>query len=277
MIAVVGGLVGLITAVGVVLIVSGLRGVPDTGSSKPPLELARYRVPAGLAVVGAIVGFILTGWPAVALAGAGIGWMIPSIRTTREARKASLALTDGLAVWADMLRDTIAAHAGLREAIAITAAVAPPAIRPAVQRLAARAEHESLVTALARFADELQDPIADLIVSSLTIAAERQAQQLAELLSAIATSSRQQASMRIRVETGRSRIYASSRSLVFITLLAAVGLILFAPKFMDPYDTVAGQFVLCIVGALFAGAVATLIQLGRPVASPRLLAQRSVA
>ncbi len=57
-----------------------------------------------------------------------------------------------------------------------------------------------------------------------------------------------------------------------ITFGFAVGLMVFAPTFMDPYDTLAGQMVLFIVGGLFAAALWSLVQLGRPVDTPRVLA-----
>ena len=163
-----------------------------------------------------------------------------------------------------MLRDTIAAHAGLQEAIAVTARVAPAPIRTEVQALAVRAERDSLTTALRRFAAEVDDPVADLVVASLVIAAERQAQRLAELLSQIAAAAREQAAMRLRVETGRARTYASSKALVAITFGLAVVLLLFSPTFMEPYDTATGQVVLIAIGALFAGALWGLVLLGRP-------------
>jgi hypothetical protein len=190
---------------------------------------------------------------------------------TRGRRQEVNERNEALAVWAEMLRDTIAAHAGLREAIAVTARVAPLPIRAQVQALEVRAEREPLTASLRRFAVEAADPVADLIVAALVIAADRQAHRLAELLSQIATAAREQAAMRIRVETGRARTYASSRALVAITFGIAVVLLVFSPTFMEPYDTATGQVVLIGIGALFAGALWSLVILGRPAAQPRLL------
>ena len=171
----------------------------------------------------------------------------------------------------DMLRDTISSHAGLQEAIAITSRVAPAPIRSEVQTLSVRAAQGSLTDALRRFAADVEDPVADLVVAALVIAADRQAQRLPELLTQISLSAREQAAMRRRVETGRARTYASSKALVVITFGLAVVLMLFSPTFMRPYDTATGQLVLVGIGALFAGALWGLVQLGRPADSPRLL------
>ena len=155
-----------------------------------------------------------------------------------------------------------ASHAGLQEAIGITAQVAPAAIRKEVQALSVRAERGSLTDALRQFAVDVDDPVADLVVASLAIAAERQAQRLSDLLSQIAVSAREQTAMRLRVETGRARTYASSKALVAITFGLAVVLMVFSPTFMEPYDTATGQLVLIGIGALFAGALWGLVQLG---------------
>jgi hypothetical protein len=60
--------------------------------------------------------------------------------------------------------------------------------------------------------------------------------------------------------------------LVIITFGLAVTLLVFSPNFMRPYGTVTGQVVLIVIGALFAGALWSLVLLGRPAAQPRLLA-----
>src|SRR5262249_24071062 len=119
---------------------------------------------------------------------------------------------------------------------------------------------------------DVADPVADLIVAALTIAADRQAHRLAELLTQIAAAARDEAAMQLRVETGRARTYASARALVAITFGIAVSLLVFSPSFMHPYGTAAGRVVLSVTGALSAGALWRLAALGRPAAQPRLLA-----
>ena len=227
-------------------------------------------VAAGAAVAW-VATWAVTGWPMAGVVAAGIVVTVPMLLGARRSREVALAKTEALASWAEMLRDTISAHAGLNQAVAATAQVAPPPIRRDVQTLAARAERLSLTPALRRFATDVADPVADLIVAALVIADERQARNLTGLLAEIAVSARNQAAMRLRVETGRARTYASSQALVGITLALVVGLLLFSPRFLAPYDTVAGQLVLGVIGALFVGALYALVRLGRPVATPRLL------
>ena len=267
-----GAVTGLLFAAGVWIAIAGFRGVTQRSTVRRPISWDQLWWRGGLVVAAAAAGWALTGWPAAGVLAGGAAAVAPLLSGTRRRRDELNAKSEALASWAEMLRDTITAHAGLREAIALTARVAPAPIRKEVQLLAVRAERESLTTALRRFAIEVADPVADLIVASLVIAAERQAQRLAELLTQIAGSAREQSAMRLRVETGRARTYASSRALVAITFGLAVILLVFSPTFMSPYDSATGQIVLMAIGALFAGALWALVQLGRPVTPPRLLA-----
>jgi len=267
-----GAVTGLLFAVGLWIAIAGFRGVTQRSTVRRPISWDQLWWRGGLVVAAAAAGWALTGWPAAGVLAGGAAAVAPLLSGTRRRRDELNAKSEALASWAEMLRDTITAHAGLREAIALTARVAPAPIRKEVQLLAVRAERESLTTALRRFAVEVADPVADLIVASLVIAAERQAQRLAELLTQIAGSAREQSAMRLRVETGRARTYASSRALVAITFGLAVILLVFSPTFMSPYDSATGQIVLMAIGGLFAGALWALVQLGRPVTPPRLLA-----
>jgi Flp pilus assembly protein TadB len=206
------------------------------------------------------------------LAVAAIALMVPLFFDAARRRRALVERTEALAAWADMLRDTIVAHAGLQQAIVSTAEVAPGAIRARVRTLAARSGRISLAQALRQFAAEMADPVADKIVAAIMIADQHQAQNLPQLLGEIAQTTRQQASMRQRVETSRAKTYASARSMVMITAAMVVVLAVGSPQFMKPYDTAWGQVVLGIAGSLFAGAVWGLIGLSRPVPEPRVLA-----
>lgn len=267
-----GAIVGLLAASGVWIAVAGIRGVaiPDRPPRTINVDGLWWR--AALVLAAFTVAFAVTNWPAAGVLAGACALVAPMLIGVRAHRDRLTRRSDAVASWTEMLRDTIASHAGLQEAIAVTARVAPAPIRAEVQALAIRAERDTLSVALRRFAADLEDPVADLVVASLVIAAERQAQRLADLLGQIADAARDQAAMRLRVETGRARTYASSKALVAITFGLAALLLLFAPTFMEPYDSVIGQIVLIGIGALFAGALWALVLLGRPASSPRLLA-----
>ena len=266
-----GAIVGLIAGAGVWLAIAGWRGVAVDERPRRSINTDGMCWRAALVVGAFALVFAVTGWPAAGVLAGASAWVAPMLAGVQSTRDRLTRRSEAVASWAEMLRDTIASHAGLQEAIAVTARVAPAPIRNEVHALAVRAERETLTVALRRFAVDMDDPVADLVVASLVIAAERQAQRLAELLTQIAGAAREQAAMRLRVETGRARTYASSKALVAITFGLAVTLMLFSPTFMEPYDSATGQVVMIAIGALFAGALWGLVLLGRPATAPRLL------
>lgn len=114
-------------------------------------------------------------------------WSLPRILGSSPAERDRTARIEGIAGWTEMLRDTLAAAAGLEQTILATALAAPKAIRSQIADLAARLERgESLPTALRHLADDLADPTADLVIAALTLASEHQARQLASLLGELA-------------------------------------------------------------------------------------------
>lgn len=270
--AVMGAVVALMACGGVWLAVAGFVGVRVSDRPLPEIAWTELGWRFGIALLGFLVVWLLTGWPMAGASVAAVALMVPVFLTARTLRDEQLERSDALATWAEMLRDTIASHAGLRQAILLTSNVAPLQVRDELRRLAIRTDRMSLPDALRAFAAEVEDPVADLIVAALVIADENQARNLTELLSEIASSARQQSAMRRRIETGRARTYASSKWIVVITFGLAGGLVLLAPQFLDPYDTFGGQVVLAMIGALFAGAVWSLITLSKPEPQPRMLA-----
>ena len=153
--ALAGFTVAVIAAVGVWMAIVGFRGV----AVKEPRSSRSLRCDdlwwRGVIVLFAFVaGWLLTGWPAAGGVAAGCATVVPLLSGTRRTRQRIEARSDAVASWAEMLRDTINSHAGLREAIAVTARVAPVPIRTEVQALAVRAEREPLPSALRSFCNQ---------------------------------------------------------------------------------------------------------------------------
>lgn len=269
-----GAGLAMLAAAGVWLMVAGWMGQPvrETQRPLPTVDGRRVVRSGGLAAAVFAVVWAVTGWPAAGIALGAVAVMVPMFMETRRQRQQAAARTEALASWAEMLRDTMAAHAGLNQAIAATASVAPAAIQSQVRRLAIRSSQMPLGRALRLFAADIADPVADLIVAAMTIADQQQAQKLPELLGGVAKAAREQTAMRLRVEARRAQTYASARALVVITLVMVVVLLVASPDFMEPYDSLTGQLVLLMAGGLFAGAVWSLMVMSRPVPVPRVLA-----
>lgn len=253
-------LLGLGVGVGLLLVVIGWRGTDPTRPSRSRRPRRTQAAPAdqrrtlriGLAIgIGVLVG-VATGWVVGAvLAGLAV-WALPRIlgRDPEHARR--VARFEAIATWTEMLRDTLSAAAGLEQAILATAPLAPLAIRGEITDLAARIENgDRLAPALRRLADHLADPTGDLVIAALVLAAEQQARQLADLLGSLAHAAREQASMRMRVEAGRSRTRTSVRVIVGTTLGFAVLVTLLNRQYLSAFDSVTGQIVLLGIGVLF--------------------------
>lgn len=270
-----GVVLGAGAGLGMVLILLGLRGVEAGRSATPKLfraSVERHNLRLAVAVGAVVLVGAATGWPVAALLAGAACWGIPALFTESKAQAATTARVEAVAGWAEMLRDTMAGAAGLEQAVAATAPVAPLPIRRDVATLAARLERERLAPALRAFADEVADPTCDMVVAALLLAAEHQASRLGELLGTLAVAAREQATMRLRVEAGRARTRTSVKVIVGVTLGLALFLAILNHGYLSPYDSAVGQLVLLVVGGLFAAAFAWLAKMTRPAEPARFLA-----
>ena len=271
----IGAVSGAALGLGVLLVVLGPRGAPpsDPRPSRRVREQPRWLLQAAIALAAALVGYLVTGWPVGALLAGLVAGVVPGTLGRIRQETTTVARTEAVAAWTEMLRDTLAAAAGLEEAIGATAAAAPEPIRVEVERLGRRLEHGSLPDALERFADELANPAGDLVVAALLTAARREARELVPLLTALATSARSEAEMRMRVHVSRARIRTAVRVVIGTLGLFAGGLLLFNRPYLAPYGTAVGQVVLLGVGAVFASGWWLLQKMATIEAPERFLAR----
>ena len=266
--------VGLVAAVALAL--SGLR--PRTASPvaarmrRPRVELpADLVVRLGLAAAGAAVLGLATRWPVAALGGGAMGFFARELASPKASRHAPIERTEAIATWTEQLRDTMAAAAGLQQAIVATAPLAPEPISPEVTRAADDAQRAPLQPVLLRLADELSDPTADLVVTALVLAASGEAQDLGEVLSTVAASARDDAIMRRFVDASRARTRTAVRTIAAIALLTLLGLLLVGHGYLRPYSSAGGQVVLAVVLACYGAGVALLHRMGRDKPVERIL------
>ncbi|MDI5969895.1 type II secretion system F family protein [Streptomyces sp. SL13] len=262
------GLCGVGVALGLLLLLRAARtsNRPPTRKRSPFASLRRDHARRWMllsAGAGLLLG-VITGWVIGGLLAAMATWSLPRILGSASGEEERTARIEGIAGWTEMLRDTLAAAAGLEQTIIATASTAPKPVRPYVMDLAARLERgDRLPGALKQLADELADPTADLVLAALLLASEHQARQLSALLGELAATARSQVEMRQRVEASRARTRTTMRVVVVTTLGFALGLILLNPQFLKPYDTVTGQLVLLVIGGLFSVAFTWLRRMAR--------------
>ncbi|OIK01061.1 type II secretion protein F [Streptomyces sp. MUSC 14] len=239
-------------------------------AARLPADWTTRRVVASV-TAGAVTG-VLTTWPVAAVLTTVAVLTLPGLLGPDRHAARRTERMEALATWTEMLRDTLSAAAGLEQAVLATADIAPAALEREMQELAAaiRSGHP-LSTALRAFAEDVDDPLADVVVAALVMAAEQQASHLAPLLGELAESVREQVAMRQRIDAGRASVRTGVRVTVLVTLGMVVGLVVFNRPYLDPFNTLTGQMVLAMVGALFTASFAYLTAIGRIEEPVRLI------
>ena len=251
-------LCGAVVGGAVLLLIVAIRGTEPReetpsvfrrGNAESRKNLVRFGVGIG---VGLIV-LVVTRWLVLAVALGLLAAMADRFFGGTGEERRAIERLDALATWTEALRDTIAGAVGLEQAIPATAVNAAPAIKPGLNLLVDRLRiREPLPSALMRFADDLNDPSADLIVAALVLNARLRGPGLREVLSALADSAREELDVRRKVAAERRSTRRSVQVVVAITLIMAASLVLFNPTYMQPYTSFIGQVVLAVVIALYA-------------------------
>lgn len=270
-------LAGLGTGLGFLLVILGWHGTDLQRPHSKRMRVGshpdqRRTLRLVLAVVVGLAIGLLTGWVVAALLAGLACWTLPQVLGRDREHVRRVARIEAIATWTEMLRDTLSAAAGLEQAILATAPLAPPSIRDEIGELVTEIENgERLTPALRRLGERLDDPVGDLVIAALLLAAGQQTRQLADLLGSLADAARGQASMRMRVEAGRASTRTSVRVIVGTTLAFAIAVVLLNRDYMVAYDSATGQFVLLGIGGLFALGFAWLARITRVAQPDRFL------
>ena len=251
-------LAGAVVGGGVLLLVVALRGLPvrpgpAAGKRSREEVLRSLTTRAAIAaVVGALV-LIVTRWPVAAIGAAvlTLGWH-GFVGGAAEERKA-MARLEALAAWTESLRDTIAGAVGLEQAIPSSLRAAAPVLQPPLRTLVDRLHTRMpMPDALRRFADDLNDPSADLVIGALILNSRLRGPGLRDMLGALSTSARAELDMRRRVEANRRTTRFSVQVVVGVSVGTSLLLAVFNRSYVAPYNDFLGQLVLSIVVGLYA-------------------------
>ncbi|MDL4814749.1 type II secretion system F family protein [Actinomadura opuntiae] len=271
---------GAVVGGGLLLLGVAIRGLPARtrparGRSREDL-VRTLTTRTAVAIITGVLVLVVTRWP---IAAAGTGALVLAwdglAGGAAEERK-GMARLEGLAAWTESLRDTIAGAVGLEQAIPASQRAAAAALRQPLRDLVDRLHTRvPMPEALRRFADDIDDPSADLVVAALILNAKLRGPGLRDMLTALATSARAELDMRRRVEADRRSTRRSVRIVVGVSVGTALALAVFNHSYVQPYDDFLGQLVLCVVVALYAAAFLWLRRLakydlpGRFLSEPR--------
>jgi tight adherence protein B len=249
--------------VGLATVWSGLRY-----HAKPTRTMHARRLPLIAGIGASLLVFAVSGWlvPSMVV-GAIAGSLVNSISRRKQGADAGVERTDALASWVENVRDVLRSGNQPVGAIGATTETCPPSIRPYVRSLFARlSAGQSPEVAFRRFADEMNEPLADLVAVGLLIAVSRGA-ETEDVLSALATQARHQADRRRIVEAERAPMRREVWMVSLVMCVLLVGVFLFArSSYLDAYDDPSGQVFLAFV---LLGYGALLVWVGRLASFPQ--------
>jgi Flp pilus assembly protein TadB len=218
---------------------------------------------------------VITRWPVAFPIGVIATLGLPSLFGQTSAAL-SVTKLEAIATWTEMLHSTLAASAGLNQAIMATAPMSPVPIRPATLALAGRLRAGMYnKDALILFAEEVADPSTDRVVCALILASSSRAQRLGDLLGALADSTREDVAVRLRIETSRASSRSGVRTVIVFSVAFAAVLAVLAHSYLAPFGTPTGQVILVAIGALYAAGLTLMVRMTKPRPPVRLLTQEA--
>ena len=276
--ALLGIVAGAVAGGGVFLLIVAVRGLParppSTRSSRLERSLRDLVGQRGaIALVLGALTLLLTHWvvAGIGVALLALGWR--SLGGASSERRA-VARLEGLASWTESLRDTIAGAVGLEQAIPSSLRAAAPSLREPLTRLVDRLHTRMpMPDALRRFADDLDDPGADLIIAALIINSRLRGPGLRDLLGGLSTSVREELDMRRKISADRRSTRRSVQIVVLVAIGVALLMAVFNHSYVRVYDQPLGQVVLIVVAGLYAAGFFWLRKLAHFDAPERLLSE----
>lgn len=184
-------------------------------------------------------------------------------------------LVEGIATFAELLRDSVSSSSGLEQAIRTVADSSPQSIRPAVVRLTAAMRYGRTEDALRQFADDLSHPTADFVVAALLAAVQHQTRDLGSLLTQLSESAREECRLYMRVWVSRARTRSAVRIVAASLGVFVTALVLFSPGYLAPYASPGGVMALSVVAAGFSAGLVLLDRMARFSPPERLISGRN--
>jgi Flp pilus assembly protein TadB len=270
-------LLGAVAGLGLFVAVLAVVGVPERPPGRPtrrrrrstPAERTRRLV---LALLAGGLTLALTRWVVAGLALALLGAYWDRIAGSTGQERVGISRLEALASWTESLRDTIAGAVGLEQAIPATATNAGAPIRPALNLLVDRLRiREPLPQALTAFAEDIDDPSADVVCAALVLNARLRGPGLRDVLTALAESAREELDVRRRIDATRRSIRRSVK-IVLLIVLGVMGMLsVFDRHYVRPYGSLHGQLALLVVVLLLAAGLLWLRRLAAPRQTGRFL------
>ncbi len=234
-----------------------------------PRSLASAAVIAAVLVL--LIGYAVTGVPAIAVCFALMAGYAPLAVVRMRARRRRSRLRD---VWPDAvdnIASAVRAGMALPEALAQLAHRGPEELRPA---FAAFGEDYRLTgrfqDCLTRLKERLSDPVGDRLVESMRIAREVGGSDLGRLLRTLSTFLREDARTRAEMETRQAWTVNAAR-LAVAAPWVVLAMLSTRPESVQAYGSRVGALVLATGAALTVLAYRVMVRIGRLPEDQRVL------
>lgn len=256
---------------GLFILFAGSRGhLPTLTNDDERYGLGWIPLRLLLAAGGALALFAFTQWPVAGFYGGLCGFLAPSLWEARRRRRREIERVESIATWIETVRDSMAASAGLQEALRLSARVPPAPIAGEIREMVVRLQHQSVPQALRNFAGAMKHPLADQVVAALILTSVRSGGSLRPVLIMTSAAARDTAAMWRQVESGRSNVRQQAR----LASIISIGLMLFmvaqSREFLRPFDTIVGQIVLFVILGAFMVSGIVLYRMSQPVRAERV-------
>jgi Flp pilus assembly protein TadB len=206
---------------------------------------------------GTVMGVsIAVGLLAGALAFQQLGWVVPSlcwaigvgsvplVYIWRKRESLRTARQEQLAPLLERTRDELQAAQGLQRVLSMLAAGSPPALQPALRRLAADlGRHQDLTLALEGSRRRLADPIWDDCVASLLLA-DASGGPVGETLEQLASSVRSSIELRRAIVAQQAATLRAAHITLAVPVVCMLFLRAFVPGATEFYASLGGEMVL---------------------------------
>ncbi|HEY0518733.1 MAG TPA: type II secretion system F family protein [Ilumatobacteraceae bacterium] len=261
-------------ALGGAVVWSGFHREP-----RPVKARSAVPMPVLVATAAAAVVMVVSGWvlPSVVV-GVIAGWLANSAHRRRVGVDTGVERTEALASWVENVRDVLQSGNQPVGAIGATTDTCPPVMRPHVRLLFARlSAGQPAEVAFRRFADDMDEPLADLVAVGLLIAVSRGA-ETEDVLSALAVQARHQADRRRIIEAERAPMRREVQMVSVVMCALLGGVFVFArSSYLNAYDAVAGQLFLAVVLIAYGGLLFWVSRLATFARPSRFLTLHAVA
>ncbi len=273
---------------GLLLVLTGLRAVPDggrpgagrrerprvlravLGDALPEPQRRRRRLWLAVASGGGVLVWLLSGWALAVVLFPLLVVGVPALLTTSAAATDVARLT-AIEQWTRGMSGVLTVGSGIEHAIAASVGSTPPAIAPMVTTLAARLNARwPTDAALRAFADDLDDATGDLVAATLILGAHRRGPGLAAVLDDLAATVAEEVRIRRGIEADRAKPRTTARWVTILTLFV-LGVLALNERYIEPYKTPLGQVALTAFLAMYVGCLVWLRAMTRGTPTPRFL------